>query len=1822
MNSVFSAFKSSSSGVGAASMVPSTTDATTGGAATVKMNGSINTTSSNSSNNKHESTSVATSNGVANCPKPPTTTKLLLNLKTHRPPVTDHPPSGSYEKLRHIREISNPVALDHGVVVVDAAPSNDNSIATTPVQSPSETPSTVPSASINGHHEHSTCANGSSSTIAATRIIGIDQVDSHPHHQQQQHRPLHHPHLPQLPSTLGSKADTVAITTSSLTAAPTTVLAIKPPSGASSSALVASSTATAVAPSSSSASSSSSSSSSTLSNGVGLSSSSVPPPSRFHKPRLSLSNSSGGTSGAAGSCGGGLTTTSMPSVHGRTGPSGGAGTGGAGSSGMPPPKTRLSTHQRNLSLDFRSMGILLPPVSQVTNTRINMTQHHRNRSLDSALQRIPEVEVSSPSAESENTLHCTNAILSGTMCSKIIQSSSSTNPTNTPNITGRGNKLQGAEAMSSRQEGKPTISGCSSSAGGGSMPGSSDRTIAGRQQQQQLMGKMELLEQGIGASRALKSTHLGDVESSLSSAKESESKKREDLTSLGSDDSGIICGSEPDHTSLTRIRRSRESLDSGEIDPSEEECIEILETTSMDEEYRMLQSDLCFYPTTVDGCNNNNNNNNNDVKATIEELGCGDQLHHHQATVTAASVDAISDKVRYRQRNMTRAAIMLETLFVPIDYEDNVPTPADDNGGEGEGDEDQDLADAPTPIIGEGKSLTTPTNAPIPDFLPSTTITTNINTSTVPTVGADHETTSPSSNSSTAVASNPSGTSQKPATNNDQQPLQQSKTDQKNEVIFRNFFGATKNAIFRTAQSIIDNHEKKHAKNREKQSSTVTSDDGVAGGANVTTTAGSTGTATSAGTSIIKSPTEAIRRREFGSMFGSRAKHHQQQQQQQQQLPSPPPVPATPVASEMEHPESAPDRMLLVAPKPSLSKSSSTASLKVVPGVAVATTSTGSSSTTTATGGPACNNGNTASRDESQIRSERAGQSGLLRFFESPVFNIHFAVHYLFYSKEPGVLSFIGNKIFSFPNGEVDLYIPQLMVMYMQIEELSEVLDPYLVYRCRQSVDFSLKCVWLLEAYNFNMEMLSAGGSSSIRKHLTLLRELYPKRERVKTGTQNQQQPSYQRLTEQQQQQQRDHDATSATTMNSLNLPALTAVRKTHHRSQSDATGMMGGMMSVNPKLLYSQPPSTVAPVTGPTGHLPHLASSGLHAPHHPIIGSSSSSSSSSRPVCLGDLSTGRAFDNGCVCFESVRGTVNDLLGQQTVCSCGAPKLAPEKEFMKSLIDIGKMLTCLQTKIEKTSRLRILLNLINKNLPARVWLPLHSEALPHHVVRITEEKTAVLNSKDKTPYIIYVEVVEVQDIYTSPVIPKLMPTLRHTKSEERLDSSMTVTTGGSSVVVGSREHTKTDSQTTGETTTAPTAVAPTAAPATVAPTGSSLSTSSVRRPNKLSECSVDFGTTGSVSGGCMELGLTEDDVWSQEDDEITAQYLSLTKMSTDRDTISQFSIDSYDSREHHTPTLFNIGEVKKRHCANLNSENAKPFSNDPSDPSAAALKEPWHEKEKQIRESSPYGHLQSWRLLSAIVKCGDDLRQELMATQLLQMFKLIWDEEKVDLWVRPYRIVCLSNDSGLIETIVNTVSLHQIKKNSNKSLKDYFIDEYGDIETEAFQRAQRNFMQSCAAYCLISYLLQVKDRHNGNILLHSDGHLIHIDFGFILSISPKNLGFEQSPFKLTPEFVDVMGGPESELYSEFKYLLLDGLKAARKHMDRIINIVEIMRSSSQLPCFKNGCSGTVRNLRNRFHMNLTEQELERKVEQLIQDSLNSLSTKLYDGYQYITNGIL
>lgn len=65
-------------------------------------------------------------------------------------------------------------------------------------------------------------------------------------------------------------------------------------------------------------------------------------------------------------------------------------------------------------------------------------------------------------------------------------------------------------------------------------------------------------------------------------------------------------------------------------------------------------------------------------------------------------------------------------------------------------------------------------------------------------------------------------------------------------------------------------------------------------------------------------------------------------------------------------------------------------------------------------------------------------------------------------------------------------------------------------------------------------------------------------------------------------------------------------------------------------------------------------------------------------------------------------------------------------------------------------------------------------------------------------------------------------------------------------------------------------------------------------------------------------------------------------------------------------------------------------------------------------------------------------------------------------------------------------------------------------------------------------------------------HIIHIDFGFMLSNSPGNVGLEASPFKFPLEYVEVLGGLESEAYQDFKSLFREGFEAARKHCDSIV----------------------------------------------------------------------
>lgn len=71
-----------------------------------------------------------------------------------------------------------------------------------------------------------------------------------------------------------------------------------------------------------------------------------------------------------------------------------------------------------------------------------------------------------------------------------------------------------------------------------------------------------------------------------------------------------------------------------------------------------------------------------------------------------------------------------------------------------------------------------------------------------------------------------------------------------------------------------------------------------------------------------------------------------------------------------------------------------------------------------------------------------------------------------------------------------------------------------------------------------------------------------------------------------------------------------------------------------------------------------------------------------------------------------------------------------------------------------------------------------------------------------------------------------------------------------------------------------------------------------------------------------------------------------------------------------------------------------------------------------------------------------------------------------------------------------------------------------------------------------------------------------IDFGFLLSNSPGSLGFEMAPFKLPQDYIEILGGFNSEKFIEFKGLFKSGFRDVRKYAERIVSLVELMQKGS------------------------------------------------------------
>ncbi|KAF1801688.1 kinase-like domain-containing protein [Mucor lusitanicus] len=825
----------------------------------------------------------------------------------------------------------------------------------------------------------------------------------------------------------------------------------------------------------------------------------------------------------------------------------------------------------------------------------------------------------------------------------------------------------------------------------------------------------------------------------------------------------------------------------------------------------------------------------------------------------------------------------------------------------------------------------------------------------------------------------------------------------------------------------------------------------------------------------------------------------------------------------------------------------------------------------------------------------------LLRLFTSEFFNSWIAVSYLFrYSDNVGIQHYLCNELKGFPISEIEFFLPQLIHLLITRPSESVALECFLIEMCEKSTHIALMSLWYLQAYLADLSTHPASPSFNLCKRLLNRSQAIVFSEDSDDDDDDEE---------------ADPSRYSAEKVREHALPALVG---------------MGAMLLGIGQPLMTRPAGRIAIAQGRRNRT-YISTSqpDLPLPHHSKKKFNPFTSSPS----LEDLHRGKAFSVGryiknahhklnrkMMMNEERKSTSSSTslsvfdpaltaLGQSSVPTNTAP-LSPalsqcsadmdmsrqsllrsnyfrsEMQFVLALVDIATRLVMVP-KEARMSALHAELTLLNHNLPAEICLPLWCPATaekPHHhrVVRISPSDAVVLNSAERAPYLLMIEVLDDEmnfenDDYNSALYRAARR--KHANRKSVMSTSSSTTTTSSVTVLNTND-------------------------------------SSSRRNSRSADDYAERMRTAAVMLAQLQPPNT------------AAPYKQNTEQIRQRIIKEMIALEEQRMQKMKTEGVSSgVGGGGGEGAGGdmLEDEQRIAWVVNKEDPSAAVLSEDWETKKARLRQASPYGHLPNWRLMSVIVKQGADLRQEQFAIQLIREMQRIWEDTGVDVWVKYFRVLVTSDSSGLIETLKNTISIHSIKKDAYTrgwneqgavfTLYDYFEKLWGPPDSDDFIKAQDAFMRSLAGYSVACYVLQIKDRHNGNLLIDEAGHLIHIDFGFMLSNSPGSVGFEMAPFKLPQEYIDILGGVHGEKFAEYKALMKAAFLAVRKHSENILLLTEMMSKDSKLPCFQNG-DLTVPQLRDRFQLQLTEPQAEEFVDKLIMSSCCNVFTRLYDTFQY------
>ncbi|KAH9828913.1 serine/threonine-protein kinase tel1 [Teratosphaeria destructans] len=235
-----------------------------------------------------------------------------------------------------------------------------------------------------------------------------------------------------------------------------------------------------------------------------------------------------------------------------------------------------------------------------------------------------------------------------------------------------------------------------------------------------------------------------------------------------------------------------------------------------------------------------------------------------------------------------------------------------------------------------------------------------------------------------------------------------------------------------------------------------------------------------------------------------------------------------------------------------------------------------------------------------------------------------------------------------------------------------------------------------------------------------------------------------------------------------------------------------------------------------------------------------------------------------------------------------------------------------------------------------------------------------------------------------------------------------------------------------------------------------------------------------------------------------------------------------------------------------------------------------------------------------LLKSGDDLRQDAIMEQVFEEVSHMLRKHKTtrqrDLHVRTYKVIPLTNKTGILEFVPNSIPIGDYLKpahgkyytksvkhgDAHKKIRDvdkldtdtrikefrkicdqmppvmryFFFENYKDPD-EWFEK-RTAYTRTTAAISILGHVLGLGDRHCQNILLdEKSGEVVHIDLGVAFEAGRVLPIPETVPFRLSRDIVDGMGATKVE--GIFRRCCEFTMDALREDKDSIMTLLNVLR---------------------------------------------------------------